>query len=71
MTTKDIQEFIDYVFDFYGKEGVYDMGATKEQITFATCCVLSKYGSEEFLGDTTDRERVCQVMIDTYNLVFP
>ena len=31
-----IKEFVNYVYDFYGKGGVYDMGATVSQITTAT-----------------------------------
>ena len=33
---KRMNEFVSYVYDFYGKNGIYDMGATVSQITTAT-----------------------------------
>ena len=29
---KRMNEFVSYVYDFYGKNGIYDMGATVSQI---------------------------------------
>ena len=33
---KTMNEFVNYVYDFYGKNGIYDMGATRDNITTAT-----------------------------------
>ena len=68
-----IGEFIGYVYDFYGKGGIYDMGATVNQITTATIDYLSiclSKGEYKFCGDTLDRERVRDIMIEKFNLKF-
>ncbi|BCU93716.1 MAG: hypothetical protein CM15mV3_0020 [Caudoviricetes sp.] len=31
----NFQQFIDYVYSFYGKDGLYDQNRTKEQIAYA------------------------------------
>ena len=36
----NFNEFINYVLDFYGQNGLYDQGRTKEQIAFATTMYL-------------------------------
>ena len=36
----NFNEFINYVLDFYGQNGIYDQGRTKEQIAFATTMYL-------------------------------
>ena len=70
-----MNDFINYVLGFYGKDGVYDMGATREQVTHATLLRLdpedSRFNSIEFGFDTTDREIIRDILIDTYSLVFP
>jgi|SaaInlLV_10m_DNA_1039704.scaffolds.fasta_scaffold65519_2 hypothetical protein len=71
-----IQEFIAYVRDFYGVGGIYDMGATVDQITSATDKYTSMVGFNEedsfsFCGDSLDREKVRDIMIETFGLVFP
>ena len=66
-----IKEFFNYVYDFYGKGGVYDMGATVSQITTATIDYLSSLlskGEYTFCGDSLDRERVRDIMISKFNL---
>ena len=66
-----IKEFVNYVYDFYGKGGVYDMGATVSQITTATIDYLSSLlskGEYTFCGDSLDRERVRDIMISKFNL---
>ena len=67
------QEFIDYVFDFYGQDGIYDMQATKEQIATATNIRLKslKYVKLPFDGDTIDREIVRDILISEFNLKMP
>ena len=66
-------EFIDYVFDFYGKDGIYDINATKEQIATATNIRLKslKYVKIPFDGDTVDRELVRDILISEFNLKMP
>ena len=66
-----IKEFVNYVYDLYGKGGVYDMGATVSQITTATIDYLSSLlskGEYTFCGDSLDRERVRDIMISKFNL---
>ena len=66
------QEFIDYVFNFYGKDGIYDMQATKEQIATATNIRLKnlKYVKLPFEADTIDREIVRDILIEKFALNF-
>ena len=68
-----IKEFVSYVYDFYGKGGIYDMGATISQITTATIDYLSSLLSKQeytFCGDSLDRERVRDIMIEKFDLKF-
>ena len=79
----NFQEFIDYVFSFYGEGGLYPLNVTKEQIALATLKYLDncafydqqdkpwtsdykvmKWGD----GDSLDRERVRDELIDMYQL---
>ena len=69
-----MNDFIDYVLRFYGKDGIYDMGATREQVLHAALLRLdpeSHYQSIPFGFDSTDRELIRDILIDTYSLVFP
>ena len=69
----NFQQFIDYVYSFYGKDGLYDQNRTKEQIAYATCIYLdaiAHYDSEVFTwgdGDSLDRERVRDIMNNIYD----
>ena len=67
------QEFIDYVFVFYVKDGIYDMQATKEHIATATNIRLKslKYVKTPFEADTVDREIVRDILIEKFALKFP
>ena len=70
---KRMNEFVSYVYDFYGKNGIYDMGATVSQITTATIDYLSDCLSKRqytFCGDSLDRERVRDIMIEKFDLKF-
>ena len=64
------QEFVDYVFDFYGAEdAIYPMGATKEQISVATLDYLDQCRDDADLwgyGDSLDRERVRDIMFEMF-----
>ena len=70
-----LQEFVDYVFDFYGADdAIYPMGASKEQITVATLDYLDQCRDNADLWgycDSLDRERVRDILISKFNLSFP
>jgi hypothetical protein len=59
-----VNEFIEYVFSFYGVGGIYAMGATREEIAIATGVRLERRKDMAFDGDTTDRELVRDIMIE-------
>jgi hypothetical protein len=63
--------FVDYVFSFYGKDGLYPMGATIEQIILATAKLLNSEKEYDFAGDSVDRERVRDILISEFGLQFP
>lgn len=62
--------FVDYVHSFYGSGGLYDMGATMQQICDATQ-ILIKQKEIYVCFDSLDRERVRDIMIEKYDLKFP
>ena len=66
----EANKWIEYVLDFYGKGGIYDMGATKEQVIDATNALIKQIGNK-FEADSIDRERVRDIMIERYDLTFP
>lgn len=58
------ENFIEYVLDFYGKGGLYDIGATKAMVIAATIKRLEKYPDTPFEGDSLDREWVRDIIWD-------
>ena len=73
----NFQEFIDYVFSFYGQGGLYPLNVSKEQIAYATLKYLDDCSDPlaEFKvtwgdGDSLDRERVRDYMMDMYHLIY-
>ena len=74
----NFNDFINYVLDFYGQNGLYDQGRTKEQIAFATTMYLDAvqhYADTDDKmfrhytwgnGDSLDRERVRDIMNNYY-----
>ena len=65
--------FCDYVMHFYGPNGTYPMGATREQVEGAVkyrLQILEKR-CEDFVGDSDEREAVRDILIATYGLTFP
>lgn len=56
--------FTSYCMSFYGARGVYDMGATAEEIEEATAERLARFPALEFCGDTVDREKVRDIMLE-------
>lgn len=57
-----MDEFYSYVLDFYGPDGIYDMGATEEEVKKATEIVKNDVG-DDFYGDSVDREKVRDVIL--------
>lgn len=62
MNAKKLQEFIDYVMDFYGNGGLYDFKATLSEVKKAIEIRLLFKGIE-FDGDTLDRELVRDIIL--------
>ena len=58
-----VNEFVEYVLDFYGKGGLYDLGATENDVRVALNVRLKIRPDVEFDGDTLDREMVRDIMI--------
>lgn len=65
-----MNDFIDYVMEFYGPNGIYPMGANRTIARKATDDVIRicKIKGQEFCGDSIDRELVRDLMIDKYKL---
>ena len=70
MTKDQMNDFIDYVMEFYGPDGIYPMGANRTIARKATDDVIRicKIKGQEFCGDSIDRELVRDLMIDKYKL---
>ena len=70
-----VKEFVDYVLDFYGNGGIYDMGAKREDVVFAIGKLMEKRANDPeaigFEGDSVDREHVRDIMIEECGLIFP
>ena len=64
-----MSDFYHYVLSFYGENGIYNMGATLDMVMEATKKYINS--SDEFCGDSFDREAVRDILIDTYQLKFP
>jgi hypothetical protein len=67
---KTFEEWYQYVLSFYGKGGLYDMGANKRQVAEATDILLKRIGWS-FVADSVDREEVRDILIERYKLTFP
>lgn len=68
-----LDEFYRYVFSFYGRNGVYPMGATMKMIKEATNVHIQilDLKNEEFAGDSIDREMVRDLLMSKYDLKMP
>ena len=65
--------FTRYMMDFYGPEGICPMGFNETQIGLATQiykCRLPN-GALDFIGDSTDREAVRDIILDARKNVLP
>jgi hypothetical protein len=58
-------EFIDYALSFYGPGGVYDLGATRQEVLEAVFLKLTARpdASLNWCGDSVDREDVRDIML--------
>jgi len=72
-TQKIPKAFVDYVYSFYGRGGIYDMGALKRDIQQATRDYLNKpdCNFDAPNGDSLDRENVRDILISGYGYKFP
>ncbi len=65
------ESFVDYCYFYYGPNSVlYPMGATKEQIVQAIE-ELHRDKTMVVAFDSVDRERVRDILIEKFGLVFP
>ena len=63
MTTQT-ETFVEYILDFYGKGGIYDFGATRDDVLLALGMRLQSATPEfPFDGDSIDRELVRDFML--------
>lgn len=64
----NFNEFIEYVYSFYGDGGLYDQKRTREQIAYATLNYLDSCNDNITwgCGDSLDRERVRDHMNNMY-----
>jgi hypothetical protein len=70
----NLEKFVDYCYEFYGPEGIYPMGATRDVITDATLQLMKQYTEQseyEFVGDSIDREFVRDFLIDNMGYKLP
>jgi hypothetical protein len=62
-----VTDFVDYVFDFYGPDGLYPMSDLSRDVVADTVRVyLSIVGSDNFEADSVDRERVRDMLLLKY-----
>ena len=65
----NFNEFIEYCLSFYGPNGLYDQGRTREQVAYATLMYLDACNDQITWGDgdSLDRERVRDTMNELYD----
>ena len=63
-------KFYVYVRSFYGRDGLYPMGATVHDIIAATKILVGAVG-DAFEGDSMDREDVRDILIKDFGYVWP
>lgn len=67
MSYPELKIFANYVYSFYGKNGIYDLGVTLEEIKAAIRFLQSKDGAayrcgSPVIGDSLDREHVRMIL---------
>jgi hypothetical protein len=55
------ERFIAYTLEFYGDNGIYDYGFTREEVVKAIA-MYKDLEDTQFLGDTADREFVRDIV---------
>ena len=46
-----MKQFVDYVMAFYGHDGIYDIGATREEVWHATCIRIKRNANNILNGN--------------------
>jgi hypothetical protein len=67
MACMNMNEFVDYCLDFYGTGGIYDFGATKENVEEAVKIRLERHNDIQWDADSVDREMVRDIMLELRN----
>ena len=67
MSYQELKIFANYVYSFYGKNGVYDLGVSMEEVKMAIRFLQSKAGAvyrcgSPVIGDSLDREHVRMIL---------
>ena len=73
MRVTKMNEFVDYVLDFYGTGGIYDMGVTRDDVLLATGMRVGvgKWLQIPFDGESFDREAVRDILIEQFGYKWP
>lgn len=65
----NVKEFVDYVLSFYGVGGLYDFGATENDVRVALDERIAAAGEGlPFEGDSIDRELVRDIILKNRGL---
>ena len=67
MSYQKLKVFANYVYSFYGKNGIYDLGVSMEEVKMAIRFLESKAGAayrcgSPVIGDSLDREHVRMIL---------
>lgn len=66
---EEINEFVEYVLEFYGRDGIYCLNYTDKMIRD---CVLWRIKNQEYLGefegDSIDRENIKYWIANKYKI---
>ena len=67
MSYQELKVFANYVYSFYGKNGIYDLGVSMEEVKMAIRFLESKAGAayrcgSPVIGDSLDREHVRMIL---------
>ena len=68
----NIKEFKEFIYSYYGKGGIEDIGATKEQIDLATLKVIEyclETGESDIQGAfSSDLNLIKDILLNDFNL---